>query len=54
METKEMKRELNPDEMEQVSGGNGNTKNQPDQKKPRRVISFPKESDKKSNYPPFR
>ena len=54
METKEMKRELNLDEMEQVNGGTGNAESQPDPNKQRLVISFPKGSDKKSNYPLFR
>ena len=54
METKETKRELNPEEMEQVSGGNGNTESQPAPNKPQVVISYPKKSDKKSNYPFFR
>ena len=54
METKEMMRELNLDEMEQVSGGIGTTESQPDPNKPRLVISFPKESGKQSNYPLFR
>ncbi len=54
METKELKQELNPDEMEQVSGGGGNPESQPDPEKPRVVISIPKASDKKENYPFFR
>ena len=54
MEKKEMKQELNLDEMEQVSGGVGNPESQPDPEKPRIVISIPKESDKKANYPFFR
>ena len=54
METKELKQELNPDEMEQVSGGAGNPESQPDPEKPQIVISIPKASDKKANYPLFR
>ncbi len=54
METKDNKQELNLDEMQQVSGGTGNTKSQPDPEKPRLVISSPKASDIESNYPLFR